>query len=125
MKIKADPLTHGIKNCRCSAGFKVFTSIKVQCSLIRKCFEIGNFSYHQTLCTSVERQCVNRKFAAKRQKKKNDIMNSRPTKLHICKPRHTSRCFSLQKSSFLANAPMEIGTFAFINNDFKTGLNNV
>jgi hypothetical protein len=52
-------------------------------------------------------------------------MNSRPTKLHIRKPRHTSRCFSLQKSSFLADAPVEIGTFAFIDNDFKTGLNNV
>lgn len=52
-------------------------------------------------------------------------MNSRPTKLHIRKPRHTSRCFSLQKSSFLANAPVEIGTFAFIDNDFKTELDNV
>jgi len=59
-------------------------------------------------------------------------MNSQPTKLHnlsrfvgICKPRHTSRCFSLQKSSFLADTPVEIGTFAFIDNDFKTGLNNV
>ena len=52
-------------------------------------------------------------------------MNSPRTKLHICKPRHTSRCFSLQKSSFLADAPVEIGTFAFIDNDFKTGLNNV
>jgi hypothetical protein len=60
-------------------------------------------------------------------------MNSRPTKLHIRKPRHSSRCFSLQKrcnelvelSSFLADAPVEIGTFAFIDNDFKTGLNNV
>jgi hypothetical protein len=77
------------------------------------------------LCTSVERQCDSEKFAAKRQKKKNDIMNSRPTKLHIRKPRHTSRCFSLQKSSFLAEAPVEFGTFAFIDNDFKTGLNNV
>jgi hypothetical protein len=35
-------------------------------------------------------------------------MNSPRTKLHICKPRHTSRCFSLQKSSFLADAPQEI-----------------
>ena len=52
-------------------------------------------------------------------------MNSPRTKLHICKLRHTSRCFSLQKSSFLADAPLEIGTFAFINDDFKTGLNNV
>jgi len=61
----------------------------------------------------------------KDKKMKNDIMNSRPTKLHIRKPRHTSRCFSLQKSSFLANVPVEIGTFAFIDNDFKTRLNNV
>jgi hypothetical protein len=30
-----------------------------------------------------------------------------------------------QKSSFLADAPLGIGTFAFIDNDFKTGLNNV
>ena len=52
-------------------------------------------------------------------------MNSLRTKLHICKPRHASQCFSLQKSSFLADAPVEIGTFAFIDNDFKTGLNNV
>jgi len=57
--------------------------------------------------------------------KKDNIINSRPTRLHIRKPRHKSRCFSLQKSSFLANAPVEIGTFAIIDNDFKTGLNNV
>jgi len=77
------------------------------------------------LYTSVQRQCDSEKFAAKRQKKKNDIMNSQPTKLHIRKPRHTSRCFSLQKSSFLADAPAKIDTFAFIDNDFKTELNNV
>ena len=35
-------------------------------------------------------------------------MNSSRTKLHICKPRHTSRYFSLQKSCFLADAPQEI-----------------
>ena len=35
-------------------------------------------------------------------------MNSPRTKLHICKPLHTSRCFGLQKSSFLADAPQEI-----------------
>jgi hypothetical protein len=28
-------------------------------------------------------------------------------------------------NSFLADAAAEIGTFAFIDNDFKTGLNNV
>ena len=50
----------------------------------------------------------------KDKKKKNDIMNSPRTKLHICKPRHTSRCFSLQKSSFLADAPQEIDTFVVI-----------
>jgi hypothetical protein len=63
------------------------------------------------------RQLDSEKFAAKRQKKKNDIMNSQPTKLHICKPRHTSRCFSLQKSSFLVDAPAEIDTFALIDNN--------
>jgi hypothetical protein len=56
-------------------------------------------------------------------------MNRRPTKLHpeYCrdKPRHIPIFSSGQKSSFLADAPVEIGTFAFINNDFKTGLNNV
>ncbi len=46
-------------------------------------------------------------------------MNRQATKLHIRKPQHTSRCFSLQKSSFLADAPVEIGTFAFIDNDFE------
>jgi hypothetical protein len=56
--------------------------------------------------------------------KQNEIMNSLPTKLHIRKPRHIP-IISGQKSSFLANAPVEIGTFAFIDNDFKTGLNNV
>ena len=35
--------------------------------------------------------------------KKNE--NCQRSKQHICKPRHTSRCFSLQKSCFLANAP--------------------
>jgi len=79
--------------------------------------------YIRELCTSVGRPCDSEKFAAKRQE--NDKMNSQPTKLHIRKPRHTSRCFSLQKSSFFADAPVEIGTFAFIDNDFKTRLNNV
>ena len=51
-------------------------------------------------------------------------MNSQPTKLHIRKPQHIP-IISGQKSSFLADAPVEIGTFAFIDNDFKTGLNNV
>ena len=108
-----------------SANFKGGTFNKHCNGLIGNCIEMPNVSYTHPLCTSVERQCVNIKFAAKRQKKKNDIMNSQPTKLHIRKPRHTSRCFSLQKSSFLADAPVEIGTFAFIDNDFKTGLNNV
>jgi len=31
-----------IVNCRCSASFKVLALIKVQCSLIDMCFEIGN-----------------------------------------------------------------------------------
>ena len=39
-------------------------------------------------------------------------MNSQRTKQHICKPRHTSRCFSLQKSCFLADAPANIDKFA-------------
>jgi len=52
-------------------------------------------------------------------------MNSPHTKLHICKPRHTSQSFSLQKSSFLADTPAKIDIFAVIDNDFKTGLNNV
>jgi len=47
--------------------------------------------------------------------KKNDKTNSQRTKLHICKPRHTSRCFSLQKSSFLADAPAENDTFVLLN----------
>jgi hypothetical protein len=57
----------------------------------------------------------------KDKKEKNDKMKSRRTKLHICKPRHTSQCFSLQKSSFLAEAPAEIDTFTYIDNDFNTG----
>jgi len=35
-------------------------------------------------------------------------MNAQCTKQYICKSRHTSRSFNLQKSSFLANAPQEI-----------------
>jgi hypothetical protein len=42
-------------------------------------------------------------------------MNSQRTKLHICKPQHTSRCFSLQKSSFLADTPLEIEYLADYN----------
>ena len=34
-------------------------------------------------------------------------MDSPRTKQHICKLRHTSRCFSLQKSCFLAYAPYD------------------
>jgi len=55
------------------------------------------------------------------QSEKRDKMNSQRTKQHIRKPRHTSHSFSLQKSCFLANAPGEIDTFAFIDNDFNTG----
>jgi hypothetical protein len=51
--------------------------------------------------------------------KDKDVINNPRTKLHICKPQHTSQCFSLQKSSFLADAPAKIDTFAFIDNDFK------
>jgi len=39
-------------------------------------------------------------------------MNSPRIKLHICKLRHTSRSFSLQKSSFLADAPQNNDKFA-------------
>ncbi len=42
-------------------------------------------------------------------------MNSPRTKLHICKPQHTSRCFCLQKSSFLADAPQNYDTFVLKN----------
>lgn len=35
-------------------------------------------------------------------------MNSQRTKLHICKPRRTSRYFSLQKSCFLGDTSQEI-----------------
>jgi hypothetical protein len=52
-------------------------------------------------------------------------MNRPRTKQHICKPHNPTHDQSLQKSCFLADAPEEIGTFAFIDNDFKTGLNNV
>ena len=65
------------------------------------------------LATSVKKT-TQRYFAAKRQENKEDIMNSQRTKQHICKPRHTSRCFSLQKSCFLADAPANIDTFAVI-----------
>jgi len=39
---KADPLTRGIVNCRCSAYSSGTARIKSSCNLIGKCFEIGN-----------------------------------------------------------------------------------
>ena len=42
MTNKAQLVTRGIVNCRCSAGFKAFALIKVRSNLIGKCFEIGN-----------------------------------------------------------------------------------
>ena len=38
------------------------------------------------------------------QLEKKDKMNSQHTKQHIRKPRHTSRCFSLQKSQIFTDA---------------------
>ncbi len=51
-------------------------------------------------------------------------MNSPRTKLHIFKLRHIP-IISGQLSSFLAESPAKIDNFAVIDNDFKTGLNNV
>jgi len=39
--------TRGIKNCRGSKLFKALALIKFKCTMIDKCFENGNFSYHQ------------------------------------------------------------------------------
>lgn len=39
--------TRGIANYNSSVGLKVFYLIKVQCSLICKCFAIGNYPYRQ------------------------------------------------------------------------------
>jgi len=47
MKNKKRPTTRGIVYCRCSAGFKVLALIKHYCTLISKCFEIGNKPYRQ------------------------------------------------------------------------------
>jgi len=56
----------------------------------------------------------NGQFAYKKTEKKNKRVNNPRTKQHICKPRHTSRCFNLQKSCFLADAPADIYIFAVI-----------
>ena len=45
MTNKAQLVTRGIVNCRCSAGFKAFALIKVRSNLIGKCFEMPNASY--------------------------------------------------------------------------------
>ena len=66
------------------------------------------------LAVIVKRQKRTDNLLLKDRKKKNQIMNSQRTKQHICKRRHTSRYFSLQKSSFLADAPANIDTFAVI-----------
>jgi hypothetical protein len=52
---KLRQLIHGIKNCRLSSSYKVFTLINVQCNLIGKRFAIGNFSYHQRCVQAYER----------------------------------------------------------------------
>ena len=62
----------------------------------------------RALAVSVKRQKRTDNLLLKDRKKKNEIMNSPRTKLHICKLRRTRPCFSLQKSSFLANAPQDI-----------------
>jgi hypothetical protein len=74
--------------------------------------ELPHGSHPQPLAVSVKRQKRTDNLLLKDRKKKNEIMNSPRTKLHICKPRHTSRCFSLQKSSFLADAPQNNDKFA-------------
>ncbi|MDD4210666.1 MAG: hypothetical protein PHI52_10065, partial [Bacteroidales bacterium] len=66
------------------------------------------------LAVSVKRQKRTDNLLLKDRKRKNEIMNSPRTKQHICKPRSTSRFFSLQKSCFLAGAPQEIDTFVVI-----------
>ena len=62
-----------------------------------------------------------RYFAAKRQEqeKRYDEQPTHKT-AHLQAPTHPDFS-SGQKSSFLADAPVEIGTFAFTDNDFKTG----
>jgi len=57
---------------------------------IRKCADI------QLLSLSVKNETE--------QKNRDEKMTNQRTKQHICKPQHTSRCFGLQKSCFLANA---------------------
>ena len=58
--------------------------------------------------------------------KKEKRYNEQPTHktAHSQAPTHPDFS-SGQKSSFLADAPVKIGTFVFIDNDFKTGLKNV
>jgi hypothetical protein len=91
-------------------GFKMMFNKKP--AWLHADLEGNRFKFPHSTCTwplppSVKKR-HSRQFATYRQKKENEIMNSPRTKLHICKPRHTSRCFSLQKSSFLADAPQEI-----------------
>ena len=100
------PLTHNIANKGFSGIRKFVARFKFSCN------RIDNHTQSLTgHIVTVSRQCkktTQQTICYLKTEKKNKIMNSPRTKLHICKPRHTSRCFSLQKSSFLADAPQEI-----------------
>jgi hypothetical protein len=65
-----------------------------------------------TLAVSVKNDTADNLLLKDR--KRNDKMNSQPTKQHICKPLQPTRNQSLQKSCFLADAPHEIDTFVVI-----------
>ena len=67
---------------------------------------------NKTLAVSVKNDTADNLLLKDR--KRNDKMNSQPTKQHICKPLQPTRNQSLQKSCFLADAPHEIDTFVVI-----------
>jgi len=89
------------------ARFKLYHGLTVTCS------EIGN----KNIPLSVTAKCKKDDTADNlllKDRKRNDKMNSQPTKQHICKPLQPTRNQSLQKSCFLADAPHEIDTFVVI-----------
>jgi hypothetical protein len=112
---KTQPLTRGIVNCRCSAYSSGTALIKSSYNLTGKYYAICHYSYNLPLCVSVKKNDTADNLLLKDRKRKNDIMNSQRTKLHIRKPRHIPIFQSGQKSCFLADTPEDNCIFVDIN----------
>ena len=108
-------ITSGIKHWGLSGYANILPHIKFGVTGQYSSPQSPTISYRQPLAFIVKRrsrQIDNIKFATKRQENENGKCHH--TKQHICKPHKPTRNQSLQKSCFLANAPLNNCIFVSI-----------